>query len=426
MIQAFRKIRRIKGELSLPGDKSISHRSLIFSAMSSGSSSIKNLSQGEDVLSTIRILKEMGVNILRNNNLTDVDGRGFKGFDKPSKELFAGNSGTTARLISGLLSAQDFPSVITGDASLSKRPMQRVIDPLKLMGADISSDSGTLPLKITPSTDLKNIHYKLLVPSAQVKSAIILAGLHLEEESTITEYLPTRDHTERMLGLEVTRENRKTVIHFSRKNYPVSQEYIVPSDISSAVFFITAALIVPGSELEIKNISLNPSRTAILDIFRSMGGKIEVQNEHNYANEPSGDLIVSSSELKNIPIPADIIPSIIDEIPALAVTALFAEGEFSISGAEELRHKESDRISSTCHNLKAAGIPVEEYIDGFSFSNKGLSSNLYFNSFGDHRIAMAFSLLAMLSETGGAVDDFDCVSISNPDFLTQIGSISDF
>jgi 3-phosphoshikimate 1-carboxyvinyltransferase len=426
MLQSFAKIKKIKGELTLPGDKSISHRSLIFSAMGKGRSIIQNLPNGEDVQSTIYCLSQLGVNILETNNLAYVDGRGFKGFQKPVRELFAGNSGTTARLLSGLLSVQDFPSIIIGDTSLSKRPMLRVIEPLRQMGADISSQTGTLPLRINPSKQIKPIDFQLITPSAQVKSAVILAGLHPDEETSITEYLPSRDHTERMLNLRMAKEERKNIIYVSKKDYPQSNEYIIPADISSAVFFITAALITPGSELLIKNVSLNPSRTAILDIFRQMGGSIEIENRQSYANEPSGDLIIKTSGLKNVVIPPEIIPNIIDEIPALTIAGIFAEGEFSIAGAEELRHKETDRISAVCSNLKGAGIGVEEYIDGFSFTGKKLNRNLFFNSFGDHRIAMAFSILSMLSDNGGIVEDFQCISISNPDFINQINSVGSF
>jgi 3-phosphoshikimate 1-carboxyvinyltransferase len=426
MLQSFAKIKHIKGELTLPGDKSISHRSLIFSAMSKGRSVIQNLPNGEDVQSTIHCLSQLGINILETNDLAYVDGRGFKGFQKPVRELFAGNSGTTARLLSGLLSMQDFPGTIIGDASLSKRPMQRVIEPLKQMGADISSATGTLPLKINPAEQLRPINFQLITPSAQVKSAVILAGLHLDEETSVTEYLPSRDHTERMLNLRIAKEERKNIIYVSRKDYPHSNEYVIPADISSAVFFITAALITPGSELLIKNVSLNPSRTAILDIFRQMGGSIEIENIQNYANEPSGDLIIKSSVLKNVIIPPEIIPNIIDEIPALTIAAIHSEGEFSIAGAGELRHKETDRIAAICSNLKTAGIKVEEYIDGFYFSAKEYNRNLFFNSFGDHRIAMAFSVMSMLSEHGGMVEDFQCISISNPDFINQINSIASY
>jgi 3-phosphoshikimate 1-carboxyvinyltransferase len=426
MLQSFTKIKSIKGDLKLPGDKSISHRALIFSGMSEGQSVIRNLSRGDDVKSTMLCLNNLGVSTLQDNDLTYVDGRGFKGFSEPVKEMFAGNSGTTARLLAGLLSVQNFASVIIGDASLSRRPMQRVIDPLKLMGADISSETGSLPLFIQPSMKLKPIDYKLMIPSAQIKSAVILAALHLEEESEITEYLSSRDHTERMLDLRIVQEERKRIIHVSKADYPKSMEYLIPSDISSALFFIVAALILPGSELRIKNVSLNPTRAAILDILKQMGGDIKTENIETYANEPSGNIIVSSSELKNVAIPPEIIPNIIDEIPALTVAGLYAEGEFNLTGAEELRHKESDRISAICQNLIKAGVPVVEYIDGFSFKRVEMNRNLFFNSFGDHRIAMAFSILSMISDYGGIVEDFQCVSISNPGFLKQINNIAEY
>jgi 3-phosphoshikimate 1-carboxyvinyltransferase len=426
MNRHFEKVNRIVGELNLPGDKSISHRSLIFSAMAEGESIIRNLSNGADVRSTMECLKQIGITILYNNNLTVVDGRGFKGFNKPSKQLDAGNSGTTARLLSGLLSPQEFSSEIIGDESLSRRPMNRIIDPLQLMGADISASvSGTLPLRINPVKGLRTLDYKLLIASAQVKSAIILAALHIDSYSTITEYLPTRDHTERMLGLFSEYKDGKNIITVSSKNYPQPAEYFVPADISSAVFFIIAALLLKDSVLSIRNVSLNPSRTAILDILKKMGGSIDIQNIRTFANEPFGDLVITSSELKNIEIPAEVIPNIIDEIPALAIAGIFAEGEFSISGAGELRYKESDRITALCTNLKRTGLLVEEYIDGFKIKGNILNKDLAFSSFGDHRIAMAFAVLSIINESGGIVENFDCVSISNPAFIEQLQNISE-
>lgn len=420
----FNKVNRVSGELNLPGDKSISHRALIFSALSDGKNEITNLSSGEDVQSTIKCLNQLGITIYKNNDLTTVIGRGFKGFSEPREALYAGNSGTTARLLTGLLSLQDFPVKITGDSSLSKRPMSRIIEPLSSMGAVIKSGTGTLPIEIYPSERIIPADYKMVLPSAQVKSAVILAGLHLKDESKVTEYIQSRDHTERMLNLRIVREERKTVIYSSSEKYPQAKNYSIPSDISSAVFFIVLALLTPDSELSLKNISLNPTRSGILEILIKMGASIKTENIKVVANEPSGDIIVRSSVLKNINIDHDMIPNIIDEIPALAVAGIFAEGDFSISGAGELRHKESDRISALCENLGRTGLKVEEFIDGFNIKGNINDSYFKFDSFGDHRIAMALSILNMISEKGGEVDNFSCVNISNPQFLIQLSSIT--
>jgi 3-phosphoshikimate 1-carboxyvinyltransferase len=424
MIQRFERIKKLKGELKLCGDKSISHRAVMFASMAKGISLIKNCSGSEDVNSTMKCFEKLGCKFDINQSEIKVTGSGFKGFTKPGSELYAGNSGTTARLMSGILAAQNFDSVITGDESLSSRPMRRIVEPLLEMGANITvKENGTMPIIILPS-NLNSVNYRLKIASAQVKSAMLLCGLHLEEESTIIETSVTRNHTEKMLGLKSIYENGESKIFVSKKNYPQPFEIIVPSDISSAAFFIVAALILKNSYLRIKNVSLNETRTGIVSVLQKMGGKIQIENVSENNGEKSGDLLVQTSDLENKEIEQSIIPNIIDEIPILSVAGIFAHGNFKINGAKELRVKESDRIKSLCHNFKKAGIIVNEFDDGFELSGSLSNKEIVFESFGDHRIAMAFGVLSLLMEEGGSVKYFECAGVSNPDFVNQLLDLS--
>lgn len=424
MIQKFNKIEKVAGELALPGDKSISHRAVIFSAMAKGVSEIRNLSDGEDVQTTINCFQSLGAEIERVGRNVKISGKGYKGFTSPHSALNAGNSGTTARLLTGLLAAQNFQSKIFGDESLSKRPMDRVIDPLKMMGAKIdSADNKTLPIEIHPVSKISSINYTLPVASAQVKSSILICGLHSADESTITDQYLTRDHTERMLDLKSELRNDAKIIYASKKNYPQANSYFVPSDISTASFFIMLALLSRSAELKILSVSLNETRIGLLNLLIEMGGKIDIVNRYENNNEIYGDLIVRDSNLNFIPINSEIIPNIIDEIPILAVGSWFSTGRFQIKDAGELRKKESDRIKSLCYNFKLLGLEVQEFDDGFWLSGEAANSKPLFESFGDHRIAMAFAVLSMLLRNGGSVKNFECAAISNPNFIPQIKSI---
>ncbi len=423
MLQSFNKINKVNGELELPGDKSISHRAVFFSSMAKGDSAINNISNGDDVKSTIECFRQLGVQFETKKNEVIVHGVGYKGFNEASSFLNAGNSGTTARLLTGLLAAQDFSSTITGDESLSRRPMLRIAEPLRLMGAEIElSANKTLPIRISPS-QIKNINYTLPVSSAQVKSCLILAGLHVNEQSILIVKDETRDHTERLLNLKSEKSDAGWIISFSQKDYPFAQDYFVPGDISSASFFIVLTLLLPDSELLIKNISLNPTRTGFINVLKQMGANIIAMNTSVSNNEPFGDLIIRSSNLNNVSIPLSIVPNIIDEIPILAVAGIFADGTFEIKGVEELRKKETDRINSLTDNFRQAGLSVDEYDAGFKISGRVTVSQPQFNSFNDHRIAMAFSVFSLLLDTGGKVDNFECVKISNPEFFTQLNSV---
>jgi len=421
----FKKINTVNGEVSLTGDKSISHRAVIFSAMASGKSLIKNISQGEDVKSTMKIMQQLGARLSYENELIIVEGCGFKGFSKTFSNFDCGNSGTSARLIAGLLAAQSFNSTLTGDESLSKRPMKRVIEPLMKMGVEFqSNESFTLPFTISPNSQIQPIIYEMPVASAQVKSSILIAGLHCVEVTTVIENERTRDHTEKMLGLPVRFENGKIISSSSRKYYPEAKEYFIPGDISTSAFHIILTLLTPNSELIIKDVSLNPTRTGFIEILKQMGANISFENVKVSSNEEYGNLIVKSSSLKNIKIDSQIIPNIIDEIPILTIAGIFAEGDFVIENAGELRVKESDRIKSICYNLKLLELDVEVSEDGFSVTGFIKKSKPVFESFGDHRIAMAFAILSMLLDNGGEVNGFECVNISNPKFEEQIRSIT--
>ncbi len=425
MNRNFNKINKVEGTLELPGDKSISHRAVMFASLAKGKSFIRNLSNGEDVKSTQKCFIDLGIKIETSEEGITVIGNGFGGLKKSNSPLDAGNSGTTTRLLSGILIAQNFESTIIGDDSLSNRPMKRIITPLSLMGGKIeSSNDFKLPLKIFPAKNLHPINYEMPVASAQVKSAVLLAGLHCDGITSVIEKIPSRDHTEKMLSLKSELRPEGKISFISKENYPQAKDYLIPSDISTASFFIVLAALAPGSSLQIKNVSLNETRTGIIKVLKNMHAKIEIENKRNIAGEDLGDLIVSHSKLTNIKINENIIPNIIDEIPILSIAGIFAEGKFQIKNASELRAKETDRIKSICHNLKQLGLAVEEYEDGFSFTGEIKTKNPHFNSFGDHRIAMAFSILSLLLKNGGTVENFNCVNISNPNFLSQLKSIT--
>lgn len=424
MRKKFDKINKVNGELILPGDKSISHRAVIFSSMSHGTSTIQNLSKAEDVKSTMKIMQQLGASFINDSEKIVVEGCGFKGFKKSFSDLDCGNSGTSARLIAGLLAAQNFKSTLIGDESLSGRPMKRVIEPLNRMGARFNaSENLTLPITIIPKSEIIPITYEMPLASAQVKSSVLLAGLHSESETIIIESVQTRNHTEKMLGLPVKFEDGKIISSSSKKYYPEPVEYFVPGDISTAAFHIVLTLLTPNSELLIKDVSLNSTRTGFIEVLKKMGADISFEDIRTSSNEEFGNVLVKSSSLKNITINSQIIPNIIDEIPALAIAGIFAEGDFYIDNAKELRVKESDRISGICLNLIKLGLSVEEKPNGFSVGGSIKNSKPTFDSFNDHRLAMSFAVLSMLLENGGEVNGFECVNISNPKFEEQIRSI---
>jgi 3-phosphoshikimate 1-carboxyvinyltransferase len=422
--KAIKKAGNIKGEINLSGDKSISHRIAIIGAISNGITAVKNFSLADDCISTLNCLEDLGVEFYLEGTDLKIFGRGKYSLSKPRKKLNAENSGTTIRLFTGILSAQNFDSEITGDDSLIKRPMLRVVEPLRRMGAEIeTSDNGTAPLKIFGKRKLKGIEYELEVQSAQVKSAIILAGLYADGETKIIEKTGTRDHTERILNLYTHFDNssNKKII-FSNSSVELSgKEYYIPADISSAIFFIVSAFLLPDSEIEIKNVGLNPTRTAVLEILKKIGANIEIKNFHNVSNEPIGDIIVygyrddSVNLYKGVKLNGSIIPNIIDEIPILSIVGAVL-GNFEVRDAFELRKKETDRIKAIVTNLKKMGADITEFEDGFRIESSTKLKGAELQSFGDHRIVMSFAVAGLIAEGETLIDNAESVSVSFPNF----------
>lgn len=390
----------------------------MIASLAEGTSEIAGFLEAADPLSTLGCIRALGISATMRENTLEVSGKGLHGYRQPGAKLDAGNSGTTMRLLSGILAGQKFPSQISGDQYLNRRPMKRIIDPLTSMGANIvGTDKFTAPLKIFPSEKLHGIVYDLPIPSAQVKSAVLLAGLFAEGTTKVEESQSSRDHTERMLGLSRELIDGKSVVTVHGGHHISATRFFIPGDPSSAAFFIVAALTSKRAEILIKNVGLNPTRTGFLNVLRGMGALITVENERVIGGEPIADIVVKHSSLHSKTVlKGEIIPNIIDEIPILAVAAAFASGTFEVHDAFELRNKECDRIGAVCSNLSAMGIEVEEYEDGFAFSpqNKLISSQ--FDSFGDHRIAMAFGVAALNLPGGSTMKEAECVDISYPGF----------
>lgn len=410
--------KKISGEIEVNGDKSISHRAIIFSAMSNGPSEIENFSNARDCYSTIKCLCSLGVDIEVGKTIK-VLGKGLRGFREPEDVLNAENSGTTMRLLSGLLAGQQFLSIITGDNSLRRRPMDRVIIPLSLMGAEFwaRGDNRFPPIAIKGRYPLKPIEYNLPVASAQVKSAIIIAGLFSEGKTVVTEPLPSRDHTERLLpafGVTIERYNN-TVIVYGGQGLK-GQKVYVPGDFSSASFFIVAGLIVKGSEIIIKNVGLNPGRIGLIDVIKRMGGYVEIYNRREVLNEPVGDILIKSSDLKGTTITREEIPILIDEVPLIAVLGAYAEGETIVSGAEELRVKESDRIKAIVTEFRKLGVGIEELPDGFIVHGPSIPEGGRVDSHNDHRIAMSLAIAGLSARDPVEIENEECVDISFPNF----------
>jgi 3-phosphoshikimate 1-carboxyvinyltransferase len=420
--------RSVRGSVSVPGDKSVSHRAVMLGSVARGRSVIRGLSSAEDVLSTAEAMRAVGVPLRREAGVTVVEGAGIEGFEAfggagPFR-IDCGNSGTTARLLVGLLSGAGIPAELTGDESLSRRPMRRVVDPLVRFGARIETRDGRLPV------ELKGVRpgvfrYVLPVASAQVKSALLCCALFLEGTSTVTEPERTRDHTERMLRLmgcpieerASTPKGREIALTGRAELLPL--DITVPGDISSAVFFIAAALIAPRSEVRVENVLLNETRSRILDVFRAMGAEIEVRVKGGLP-EPVGDVRARSSRLKGVAVGGADIPLLIDEIPALAAAAFFAEGETVVRGAQELRVKESDRVKGIVETVRAFGGKVEELPDGFVIQGGSEALPAEVESSGDHRLAMAASIIALNAEGKSLIRNAGCVDISFPGFFEEL------
>ncbi len=418
----FTKASPLRGELSIPGDKSISHRSIMFGSLAKGTTEITNFLQGADCLSTIACFKKMGIDIENNGDSVIVHGNGLYGLKKPEDILDCGNSGTTTRLISGLLSAQNFDVTLTGDESIKKRPMKRIMDPLSHMGADIRSleGNGCAPLAIT-GKKLYGIHYTSRVASAQVKSAILLAGLYAEGETKVTEPYISRNHSEIMLkyfGADVTTEGTTASIRPAKELY--GSRIDVPGDISSAAFFIAAGLLIPGSEILIKHVGINPTRDGILTVCRDMGADITLLNKNNGSGEPTADILVKTSTLCGTEIGGAIIPTLIDELPIIAAMACFAEGETIIRDAGELKVKESNRIEVMVKNLSAMGADVTETEDGMIIRGGNPLHGAVIDSRLDHRIAMTFAVAGLCADGETQIKGAECVNISYPGFYRDL------
>jgi 3-phosphoshikimate 1-carboxyvinyltransferase len=408
----------ISGRITVPGDKSISHRALMLAAIAEGETTIHGFLQGEDTLATAKVFQQLGVVIENNGSLVRVKGVGLHGLHAHNEALDFENSGTSVRLMTGLLSAQSFNSELIGDESLMNRPMLRVITPLRTMNADIScSDNGTLPIKITGGHQLKGIDYELPVASAQLKSCLLLAGLYAEGTTTITENKPTRDHTERMLATfahPLTRNGN--LISINKADKLIATEISIPADFSSAAFFIVAASIVPDSDVILENVGVNPTRDAMLKIMKLMGADIELQNTREQSGEPVADIHIKSSDLMGIDIPEELVSVAIDEFPAILIASACAKGTTHLSDAAELRVKESDRLQSMSDGFIATGIQVEMTEEGMIIEGGEFKGGVV-NSYGDHRIAMAFAVAGMVSREAILINDCENMATSFPGFV---------
>lgn len=415
--------RALRGDVTVPGDKSISHRAVMFGALADADTHITGFLMGEDCLSTISCFEKMGVSIDVSEKEVVVHGVGLHGLKAPTELLYTGNSGTTTRLLCGILAGQPFSCTLNGDASIQKRPMGRIIKPLREMGADISGKDGNLcPLDIHPAP-LHGIRYDMPVASAQLKSAILLAGLFADGPTTVIEPAPSRDHTERMLrglGAQVISNGTEITLTPPKALHAVNVE--VPGDISSAAYFLVAGLILPNSDIVIRNVGINPTRTGILDALEAMGANIERLNERGTV-EPICDLRVHSSHLHGTTISGDLIPRLIDEIPVLAVAAAFAEGKTVIRDAQELKVKESNRIATMTTELSKTGADVQETDDGMIIRGGKPLHGADFASYADHRVAMSMAVCALACEGNSSIDDPDCVAISYPTFFETLDAL---
>lgn len=416
--------KRIRGEINIPGDKSISHRAVMFGSLAKGTTEVTNFLQGADCLSTIDCFRKLGISIENTPDKILIHGAGLHGLKAPTEVLDAGNSGTTTRLISGILSAQPFTTILTGDASIQKRPMKRIMTPLSMMGAKIKSinGNGCAPLEIE-GCRLSGIDYQSPIASAQVKSSVLLAGLYADHKTSVTEPALSRNHSEIMLsyfGAKVQSENLTATIWPEPELF--GQKVCVPGDISSAAYFIAAALIVPDSELLIKNVGINPTRDGILKVAKAMGADITLLNR-NDDGEPTADLLVKSSHLKATTVEGDLIPTLIDEIPIICIMAACAEGTTIIKDAAELKVKESDRITVMVENLSAMGVDIEGTDDGMIIHGGKTMKGTVIPTHMDHRIAMSFAIAGLVAEGETEILDSDVVTVSFPEFYSLLNEI---
>ena len=430
-VRTIAPTRGLKGEVTIPGDKSISHRSIMLGSIALGTTEITHFLDGADCLSTIDCFRKMGVEIERKPSSILVHGKDLRGLTAPASTLNVGNSGTTTRLISGILSGQNFATTLSGDDSLNSRPMKRIMTPLNTMGAHIRSlnDNGCAPLHIRPGA-LHGIHYQSPVASAQVKSAVLLAGLYADSPTSVTEPALSRNHTELMLqgfGAYVATDlhtDGTATAHVEPCKELYGQQICVPGDISSAAYFIAAALLVPGSELLVKNVGTNFTRAGFLKVCKAMGADIETVSQTIEGGESRADLLVRYSHLKGTVIEGDIIPTLIDEIPMIAIMAAFADGQTVIRDAAELKVKETNRIDTVTAGLKAMGAVITPTDDGMIIEGTGHLNGASIQSYLDHRIAMAFSVAGLASDGETQIVDSQCVDVSYPEFYATLNSVS--
>ena len=422
----FTRIKGVKGEITVPGDKSISHRAVMFGSLAQGITTVENFLRGADCLSTIDCFRRLGISIEEKPEQITIHGKGLDGLSAPSEILDAGNSGTTTRLISGILSGQTFETTLTGDTSIQKRPMGRIIEPLTQMGASITSlgGNGCAPLRIE-GRPLHGIHYTTKVASAQVKSAILLAGLYADSPTSVTEPALSRNHSELMLSLfGASIKTEGTTATIEPRPRLSGQKILVPGDISSAAYFIAAACITPDSELLIRHVGVNPTRDGILRVCRMMNADVTLLPYKEESGEPSADLLVRSSSLKGCVIEGELIPTLIDELPIIAVMACFAEGTTVIRDAAELKVKESNRIDAMAENLAAMGANVTATDDGLIIEGGRPLRGAAIDSHLDHRIAMSFAIAALNADGETRIQGAECVNISYPAFYQDLNRIS--
>jgi 3-phosphoshikimate 1-carboxyvinyltransferase len=415
---------KLSGICTMPGDKSVSHRAALIASIAEGVTEINNYSTGSDCRQTLQCLKKLGVVIEKGDGFIRIIGRGLDGIQEPAEILDAGNSGTTMRLLLGLLTGQDLFAVLTGDQSLCRRPMGRVSIPLAMMGAQIQGRSGNYaPLAIRGLSEVRPIEYRLPVPSAQVKSAILLAGLKASGTTTIIQPIPSRDHTERMLQVfGVPLRIKGNMIHLEGKKELQGQILQVPGDISAAAFLMIAITLVKDSEVLIRNIGINPTRTGVIDVLKKMGADIELRDVCSWNNEPVADLLVRSADLKGTVIEGEMLPRVLDEIPVLAVAATAAQGETIISDAGELRVKETDRLQAITAELRKMKAEIKEKPDGLLIRG-GQLKGAQVNSWGDHRIAMALAVAGLIAKGETIIEDAGCIDISFPNFTEKLNRL---
>lgn len=418
----------LSGEIKIPGDKSVSHRAILCSALAKSVSTVNNLQHSEDVLNTLNVVSQLGIKIEREETAYKIYGKGLKGLSSPKEDLYFGNSGTGIRLTAGVLAWQSFNSELKGDSSLSKRPMQRISEPLSSMGAKLLLTSeNTPPIKIIGTTNLSAISYEMPIASAQVKSAILFAALNAKGVTKITEPLITRNHTELMfkqIGIDI-QVNQNEILLRGQNEFEGTQ-IDVPGDFSSAAFLIVGALISPNSSILIKDVGLNSSRTALIDVLLSMNASIEILNQRKFGEEEVGDLEVNYSELVSCTVDSEIIPNLIDELPILFIASLFAKGESKFFGIEELKHKESDRLAAMQSGFEKLGIETQYTNDVFSIDGKGsdfLLQEGQIDSFEDHRIAMSFVIAGLRAKKQIKIMNSDCINTSFPEFISQLDSL---